>query len=104
MPGNGEPRIVLALGGGGARGFAHIGVLQVLKEAGIEITAIVGTSMGALVGSRCNPVLRGLYTRLVAAGKTKKLALTACMRKLLIILNAMLKHSTTWAAATSAAA
>jgi transposase len=60
--------------------------------------------MGALVGSRCNPVLRGLYTRLVAAGKTKKLALTACMRKLLIILNAMLKHSTTWAAATSAAA
>ena len=60
--------------------------------------------MGALVGSRCNPVLRALYTRLVAAGKTKKLALTACMRKLLIILNAMLKHSTTWAAATPATA
>ena len=53
--------------------------------------------MGALVGSRCNPVLRAMYTRLVAAGKTKKLALTACMHKLLTILNAMLKHRTTWA-------
>jgi NTE family protein len=46
-----EPKIVLALGGGGARGFAHIGVLQVLKEAGIEIWGITGTSMGALVGA-----------------------------------------------------
>ncbi len=44
------PRVVLALGGGGARGFAHIGVLQVLKEAGISIAGIVGTSMGALIG------------------------------------------------------
>lgn len=46
-----EPKIVLALGGGGARGFAHIGVLQVLKEAGIRPWGIVGTSMGALVGA-----------------------------------------------------
>lgn len=46
-----KPKIVLALGGGGARGFAHIGVLQVLEEAGIEIWGIVGTSMGALIGS-----------------------------------------------------
>ncbi|HEY8464349.1 MAG TPA: patatin-like phospholipase family protein [Bacillota bacterium] len=45
------PRIILALGGGGARGFAHIGVLQVLQEAGIKIAGIVGTSMGALIGS-----------------------------------------------------
>jgi NTE family protein len=45
------PKIVLALGGGGARGFAHIGVLQVLKEAGIELWGIAGTSMGALVGA-----------------------------------------------------
>jgi transposase len=52
--------------------------------------------MGALVGSRCNPVLRAVYTRLVAAGKTKKVALTACTHKLLTILNAMLKHRTTW--------
>ena len=58
--------------------------------------------MGALVGSRCNPVLRALYARLLAAGKTRKLALTACMHKLLTILNAMLKHRTTWAPSTSA--
>jgi transposase len=53
--------------------------------------------MAALVGSRRNPVLRALYTRLLVAGKTKKVALTACMRKLLTILNALLKHRTRWA-------
>jgi len=40
--------------------------------------------MAALVASRCNPVIRGFYQRLRAAGKPAKLALTACMRKLLI--------------------
>lgn len=45
------PKIILALGGGGARGFAHIGVLQVLREAGVKIGGLVGTSMGALIGS-----------------------------------------------------
>jgi len=44
------PKIILALGGGGARGFAHIGVLQVFEEANLKISGIVGTSMGALVG------------------------------------------------------
>jgi transposase len=53
--------------------------------------------MAALVGSRYNPVLRDLYTRLLAVGKTKKVALTACMRKLLTILNALLKSGTPWA-------
>ncbi len=48
---NRDPKVVLALGGGGARGFAHIGVLQVFKEAGIKIWGIVGTSMGAMVGA-----------------------------------------------------
>lgn len=43
-------RISLALGGGGARGYAHIGVLQVLEERGYEIVGISGTSIGALVG------------------------------------------------------
>ena len=52
--------------------------------------------MGALTASRCNPVIRGYYQRLLAAGKPKKLALTACMRKLLVILNAMLKHGSPW--------
>lgn len=52
--------------------------------------------MAALVASRHNPVLRTFYQRLLAAGKPKKVALTACMRKLLTILNAMLKHRQPW--------
>jgi len=44
------PRIGLVLGGGGARGAAHVGVLKVLEELRIPISAIAGTSMGALVG------------------------------------------------------
>ena len=52
--------------------------------------------MGALVGSRYNPIIREFYQRLLAAGKPKKLALIACTRKLLVILNAMLKHCSPW--------
>ncbi|HBL36881.1 MAG TPA: esterase [Firmicutes bacterium] len=44
-----RPRIAWALGGGGARGFAHLGVLKVLKEARIPIDALAGTSMGAVM-------------------------------------------------------
>lgn len=43
-------RVAMALGGGGARGYAHIGVIQVLVERGYDIVAVSGTSMGALVG------------------------------------------------------
>lgn len=43
-------RIALVLGSGGARGYAHIGVIEVLEERGYEIVSIAGTSMGALVG------------------------------------------------------
>jgi len=52
--------------------------------------------MAALVATRYNPVIRAFYTRLCAAGKPKKVALTACMRKLLTILNALLAHRTPW--------
>ena len=52
--------------------------------------------MGALVGSRRNPVLREFYQRLLEAGKPKKVALTACMRKLLIILNSMMRTGQRW--------
>ena len=52
--------------------------------------------MGALVAARRNPVVRGFYERLLAVGKPKKVALVACMRKLLSILNAVLKHRTPW--------
>ena len=50
--------------------------------------------MAALVATRKNPVIRTFYQRLCQAGKAKKLALTACMRKLLTILNAMVKSGT----------
>lgn len=45
-----RPTVALALGGGGTRGIAHIGVLRVLQEEGIPIDAVAGTSMGALIG------------------------------------------------------
>ncbi len=52
--------------------------------------------MAALVASRCNPVIADFYQRLVDAGKAKKVALTACMRKLLTILNAMMRTMSAW--------
>ena len=52
--------------------------------------------MAALVGVRFNPTLRALYRRLKAAGKRPKVALVACMRKLLTILNAILRSRTPW--------
>jgi transposase len=52
--------------------------------------------MAALVASRYNPVIKAFYQKLLAAGKMKKVALVACMRKLLVILNAMVKNNTPW--------
>ena len=52
--------------------------------------------MGTRVATRFNPQIKAFYERLRAAGKVKKVALTACMHKLLTILNAMLKHRTPW--------
>jgi transposase len=57
--------------------------------------------MSALVATRFNPVIRSFYEHLRAAGKAKKLAITPCMRKLITILNAMLKHRTSWNPATA---
>ncbi|HEY5014352.1 MAG TPA: patatin-like phospholipase family protein, partial [Acidimicrobiia bacterium] len=47
---NDPTRVALALGSGGARGYAHIGVIQVLEERGIEVVNVAGSSMGALIG------------------------------------------------------
>ncbi|SDK12612.1 NTE family protein [Nocardioides sp. YR527] len=55
-------RVALALGAGGARGYAHLGVIQELRERGHEIVTVAGTSMGALVGG------------LIAAGKDEEFA------------------------------
>jgi transposase len=52
--------------------------------------------MATLVATRYNPVIKTFYQRLLSAGKLKKVALVACMRKLLSILNAMVKSNTAW--------
>jgi transposase len=57
--------------------------------------------MAALVGARRNPVIAAFYERLLKKGKAKKVALVACMRKMLTILNAMIRSKTTWCPRTS---
>lgn len=61
------PKIGLALSAGGAAGLAHVGVLQVLEEAGIPIAAVAGTSMGAYVGSLWCAGFRGAELESFAA-------------------------------------
>ena len=52
--------------------------------------------MAALTATRVNPTLRACYQRLIATGKPPKVALVACMRKLLVLCNALCKYQTTW--------
>ena len=52
--------------------------------------------MAIMTSVQHNPRIRAMYQRLVAAGKNKKVALIACMRKMIIILNAMLRDKTMW--------
>jgi transposase len=52
--------------------------------------------MGALVATRFNPVIKEFYDRLVERGKSKKVAITACVRKMLVILNAMVRDNKPW--------
>ena len=49
--GSSEAGVVLVLSGGGTKGFAHLGVMEVLEENGVQVVGIVGTSMGALMGA-----------------------------------------------------
>src|SRR6266702_2766011 len=62
-----SPTISLALGGGGARGLTHIGVIQWLTENGYDIRSIAGSSMGALVGGIYATGKLGLYAEWVLA-------------------------------------
>ena len=57
--------------------------------------------MATLSATRHNPVIKAFYQRLLAKGKLKKVALTACMRKLLVIVNTMLKNGQAWNPAIS---
>ena len=73
---------------GGRRGVRHI------KGGRAAVRTVL--YMGALAGVRYNPVLKAFYQRLRAAGKPAKVALVACMRKLLTILNTMVRTNTRW--------
>jgi transposase len=66
--------------------------------AGGRTSVRCGLYMATLVAIRHNPVIREFYQRLLANGKLKKVALVACMRKLLVILNAMIRDNKTWQA------
>jgi transposase len=83
---------------------ALVGVAPLAKDSGTlrgkrmvwggRATVRAALFMGALIAARHNPVIRDFYKRLVATGKPKKVALVACMRKLLTILNAMVRTNT----------
>ncbi len=88
---------------------ALVGVAPLNRDSGLQrgrrcisggrATVRTVLFMSTLVACRRNPVLKAFYHRLLAAGKAKKVALVACMRKLLTILNAMLKHRCPWTTA-----
>ena len=69
------PRVALVLGGGGAKGFAHVGVIKALEQNGITPTIVVGTSVGSLVGS--------LYASGINPNRLEQLALTTADNELL---------------------
>lgn len=73
---------------GKKRGVRHI--------RGGRSTARAALYMPAITAMRCNPVIRALYERLINAGKHHYVAITACMRKILVILNAMIRSRTPW--------
>ena len=85
---------------------ALVGVAPINRDSGIvrgRRTVWVGRSrvraalyMGTLVATRYNSVIRVFYQRLLAAGKAKKVSLVACTRKLLTILNSMVKSGQHW--------
>lgn len=85
---------------------ALVGVAPFNRDSGIyrgnrhiwggRATVRTALYMGALVAARHNPVIKAYYQRLLAVGKPQKVALTACMRKLLLILNVMVRDQARW--------
>ena len=93
---------IVAEDGAGGRESSHR-----LSGAGIRCAPcsrwrLTGPLDGPPIAVRHNPALRAFYRRLVAAGKPKKLALTGAMRKLVVILNALVRDGQPWRAPQSA--
>ena len=84
----------IARDSGTTRGQRHIGGGRAAVRAALY--------MPALTAIRCNPLIRAFYQRLVQSGKHHYVAITACMRKILVILNAMLKSNQPWKAPQNA--
>ena len=82
---------------------ARAGPCADVASSGAAARVRAALYMAALVATRHNPTIRTFYQRLCAAGKPTKVALTACMHKLLLILNAILRHHTPWCAPAAAA-
>ena len=78
-------KTALVLGGGGVRGYAHIGVLKVLKEAGIRIDLIVGSSMGAIIGAS--------YSIDLDINRLERKILDLSRRREILLLESFLAHS-----------
>jgi transposase len=78
---------------------ALVGVAPLNRDSGIfrgRRAVRAALYMGALLAARHNPQIKEFYERLLGSGKPRKVDLVACMLKLLIILNAMLKNRTPW--------
>ena len=73
---------------------ALVGVAPFNRDSGASVRAVL--YMATVSATRANPAIRAFYQRLLAAGKRPKVALTACMRKLLILCNALCKPETLW--------
>ena len=71
-----KPKIALVMSGGGAKGFAHIGMLKVIDELGIEVDYIIGTSMGAIIG--------GMYASGMSASEIEEIVIKLDWNSILI--------------------
>lgn len=80
---NNKPKIGLALGSGGARGLAHIGVLKVLEENDLKVDYIAGSSIGAMIG--------GFYSSGLSVEEIEKIALGASWRDIFSLIDPKLK-------------
>ena len=93
----------------GALATGSIRMTEMLARDGEGATRLLRASvraalyMAVVSAIRCNPVIRSFYQRLIAAGKPVKVAMVACMRKLLTIANAVLRDGVVWAAPAPAA-
>lgn len=95
-PGSQLPREISTLIGGAPVNRAPGKMRGLQRVFGSRASVRTALYMSALVGTRHNPVITEFYTRLIAVGKPKKVALTACIRKLPTILNTMLKKNEAW--------